>query len=181
MLAQRLLGEKAVLEAQGLPRGGGRGGGPCTDVASCSLVETLCERSRSRVRSGRGWGLCLRCRDQAPRSTEKKEGRGKIDGATSQRTAQRGQTLPKRNLRSKDNCASPFCATLAKRARLFCFFYIYICSKSACFGCPGVEQGEGKIMLSAALQIWACSALSSFRGGEALVLQKQAGFAPVPG
>lgn len=136
MLAQRLLGEKAVLEAQGLTRGGG----PCAAVASCSLVEMLCERSRSRVRSGRGWGLCLWCRDQAPRSTEKKEGRGKIDGVTSQRTAQRGQMLPKRNLQSKYNCASPFCAMLAKRARLFCFFYIYICLKVHVLVAPGLNK-----------------------------------------
>lgn len=48
---------------------------------------------------------------------------------------------------SKYDCASLFCATLPNRARLFLFHRYPL--KSAYFGCPGVEQGEVKLVLSA--------------------------------
>lgn len=91
-------------------------------------------------------------------------GKGKTDGAVSRHTDQKRQTLLRRNLQSKYDCASHFCATFPKRD--FPVPLSHIATQKCMFGCPRAEQREVKIILSAALQIWARSTLSSFCGGE---------------
>lgn len=75
--------------------------------------------------------------------------KGKIDGAASRHTEQNRQALPRRNLQSKYECASHFCATFPKRG--FSVSLSYTATQKCMFGCPRVEQREVKIVLSAAL------------------------------
>lgn len=67
-------------------------------------------------------------------------GEGKTDGVGSRHIAQHRQTRPRRNPQSKYNCVSRFCATLAKRARLFCFFFIHTHSKVHVLDAPGLNK-----------------------------------------
>lgn len=127
----------------------------CAAAVSCSLVEMVHKRSWSWGRSGRGWvsGSCAAANAQEHREERREV---KIDGSSGPTHSPAQADVSQ----SKYDCASLFCATLPNRARLFLFHRYPL--KSAYFGCPGVEQGEVKLVLSAVLQTWPCSSPSSF-------------------